>query len=101
MLLAALPGTGCSTRSSEMGVALRSRPRLEAEFRAYRGMEPHRAFAVAGDPEARFVTGNAHGRESQEIANEAALGVCELRRTDRRVEEPCRLYAVGDELVSH
>jgi hypothetical protein len=100
LLLPALPTTGCRTRSSEMGVELRSRPRLETEFRAYQSMQPHRAFAVAGDPEARFVTGNAHGRESQEVANEVALAMCEMRRADRQIEEPCQLYAVGDELVN-
>ncbi len=36
-----------------------------------------------------------HGREG----NDEALDACEQRRADRRIEDACRFYAMGDERV--
>jgi len=46
-----------------------------------------------------YVSGFAFAYPVQVLANDKALENCEERRADRRVEEECRLYAIGDDQI--
>jgi hypothetical protein len=62
-------------------------------------MPDERALALAGDPELRWVAGASSGHASLQEAEQEALAECRRRRAQRRMQDPCRLYAVGDEIV--
>lgn len=83
-----------------IGIPLPASTRFGREWRNYEKLGPHKALAVAGDPHGRYVSGYAFGRSSKGSSIEMALEACESRRRDRRIEEPCRLYAVGDHVLS-
>lgn len=72
---------------------------LEPLWRDYRALPPKRALAVAGDPDRVWVAGAAGGRASESEARSAALDECLERRLARRMQAPCRIYAVGDRIV--
>jgi hypothetical protein len=58
-----------------------------------------RAMAIAGDP-VRIWVGAAVGDEPTAAAAEAAaLAACREKRIAARIQTPCRLYAMGDEIV--
>jgi hypothetical protein len=63
-------------------------------------MPDEKAMALAGEPDNVWVAGAVGGRASREDAEAGALAQCRVRRQDRRMRAPCRLYATGDELVS-
>ncbi len=61
---------------------------------------PHqRAFAIAGDPDDRWVGVTVGGYPSPIDAEGEALRRCEHERSARRIEQPCRLYATGHRIV--
>jgi hypothetical protein len=68
-------------------------------WREYLDLPVERALALAGDPDSVWVAGAAGARATREEAEQSALATCEVRRKDRRMQAPCRLYAVGDEVV--
>lgn len=75
-------------------------PDLVHVWREYTSLPEQRAIAIAGDPERdRWVTGASGGQESLEEAEEEALAECRRRRAKRRMQDSCRLYAIGDEVV--
>ena len=80
-----------------MGVELRTTTQFEAEWRNYQNLNGLKALAVAGDLEGVYVSGFAWSYPIQDFANDEAMENCEKRRIDRRIEDPCRLYAEGDE----
>ena len=82
-----------------MGVPLRTTTQFESEWRSYQRLTGLKALAVAGDLNGVYVSGFAWGYPIQRLANQEALENCEERRRDRRVEDACRLYATGDDLV--
>jgi len=61
---------------------------------------PHqRAFALAGDPDGRWVGATVGGYRSPTEAEHEALRRCEHERSASRIEEPCQIYAVGHQIV--
>jgi hypothetical protein len=66
----------------------------------YQSMQSQRALAIAGDPSrTRWVAGVAAGRETMSEAKQTALQECAVRRQRQRMQDPCRIYAEGDEIV--
>lgn len=66
----------------------------------YTALPPQRALAIAGELRVdRWVAGASGGHATRREAEEAAIAECRRRRTLRRLQDPCRLYAVGDEVV--
>jgi len=82
-----------------MGVPLRETTQFESEWRSYQRLADLKALAVAGDLRSIYVSGFAFSYPIQALANDEALDACEQRRADRRIEDECRLYAIGDERV--
>jgi len=68
-------------------------------WRQFLEMPEERAIALAGDPEKRWVVGVSSGQASLEAAEELALAKCMEQRAQQRMQDPCRLYAAGDEIV--
>ena len=67
-------------------------------WRDYSSLPQHRAIALAGDlRRSRWVIGMAGGLPSSELAIEAALRSCQKQRGRRRMQDPCKIYAVGAE----
>jgi hypothetical protein len=95
---AALVVSGCISSGSPMGVTFKSRTQFEVEWSAYLEMAPHKAMAIAGDIDSQYVLGYSHAYPTEASAIDEALEACEERRTDRRMEAPCKLYASSDEL---
>jgi len=75
-------------------------PDLESTWRKYLALPAERALAVAGDPRRdRWVAGRSGGNATRDQAEAAALLECRRLRGIRRLQAPCLLYAVGDEIV--
>lgn len=72
---------------------------LESLWRQFQQLQPARALALAGDPERIWVAGAAGGQETEAEARALALKECGARRHERRILAPCRIYAVGSEIV--
>jgi hypothetical protein len=73
---------------------------LKRLWRQFLEMPEERALALAGDPKrGRWVAGASGGHASREEAESAALAECRKRRAQRRMQDPCRLYGVGDAIV--
>lgn len=68
-------------------------------WRSYQELPSQRALAVAGDPRRQWVAGMVGGEATSEDAQRVALEQCGQRRAARRLRVPCRIYAVGDEIV--
>ena len=69
-------------------------------WRDYRALPDQRALAIAGElRQDRWVAGASGGHARRQDAAEGALGECRRRREQRRLQAPCRVYAVGDEVV--
>lgn len=68
-------------------------------WRQFLELPEERALALAGDPERVWVAGVSGGHEFRTDAEASALGECQRRRALRRLQAPCRLYAVGNEIV--
>ena len=101
LLLAAAAGfAGCRSDAHPIGVPLNDRTRWESEWRSYQRFEGEKALAFAGDMQGQFVTGIAMGRATQAEAVKAAMDDCAQRRIDRRLTDECRLYAIGNEIVT-
>lgn len=73
-----------------------ARSKLWKQFSALAG---ERALALSGDPERVWIGAAVGGQASREDAEQAALEACRRRRIAGRLQTPCRLYAVGDEIV--
>src|SRR5262245_33692714 len=91
---AAPPAQGCAA-----GTAGAPPTELAELWRNYQALPAERALAVAGDPHRVWVAGVAGGEPTPDEAEFAALAQCRQRRAARRLQVPCRLYAVGDEIV--
>jgi hypothetical protein len=92
--------TGCGSFGTPMGVAFKTRTQFEVEWAHFLEFESDKALAIAGDIGSRFVLGYSFGYLTEDLAIEAAMEACELRRADRRIEDECTLYAVDDQLVA-
>jgi hypothetical protein len=75
-------------------------PELRSLWRDYRTLPAERALAIAGDPErSRFVAGAVGGLETRAGAESEALRECQRRRQRARIQDPCKMYAIGDEVI--
>jgi hypothetical protein len=73
---------------------------LEPLWREYRALPAERALAIAGELHFdRWVAGASGGHASRDDAEAGALRECGKRRAQRRMQSPCLVYAVGDEVV--
>jgi hypothetical protein len=96
-LLALVLVPACTTTSS--GPRFES-SQLAALWNDYSAMQGERALAIAGDLRLnRWVAGVAAGRETMSEAKSIALQECAVRRQRQRMQDPCRIYAEGDEIV--
>jgi len=69
-------------------------------WRDYRALPAERALAIAGElRHDQWVAGASGGHASRDDAEAAALAECSRRRAQRRMQAPCVLYAIGDEVV--
>ena len=91
---------GCSSDGQPIGMPVNDRTRWESEWKSYQRFKGEKALALAGDVEGQFVTGIATGRATQEEAVQAAMDDCAQRRSDRRLTDACRLWAIGNEVVA-
>jgi hypothetical protein len=100
-LLLAVASAGCRSRGGgAIGIPVNSRTQFESEWSTYLRLSGFKSLAVAGDLEGVFVSGFAHAYPIPQLAIDEALERCEERRADRRIADPCRTYAIGDELAS-
>jgi hypothetical protein len=74
-------------------------PGIASLWREYLALPPERALALAGNPDRLWVGAVAGGQASRVEAEQSALAECRKRRAIRRMQQPCRLYATGDEIV--
>jgi hypothetical protein len=75
-------------------------PELASIWRDYRALPAERALAIAGElRHDQWVAGVSGGHASSADAEAAALRECRRHRAQRRMQAPCLLYAVGDEVV--
>ncbi len=86
-----------------IGCASDGEPRADARFvrmwARYAELPRERALAIAGDPDRRWVGSAVGGRPTRAAAESAAFAECDQQRIERRIQQPCRLYAVGDDIV--
>jgi hypothetical protein len=99
LALCVLSLAGCFRSPRPVGVKLREQTRFESEWKGYLRLAPFKSLAVAGDLNGVYVSGFAQLSATRELAVEGALQHCRQRRLDRRIADPCRTYAVGDEKV--
>ncbi len=97
-LCAALLATSCAS-DSMLGTRIPPHSALDRIWRDYAGLAPKRALAIAGDPNRHWVGAAAGGAEAQADASDRALEECRRKRAQRRMQAPCLLYAVGDDIL--
>jgi hypothetical protein len=96
-----LAAGGCMrSGGSPMGIPLREMTRFESEWKNYQRLRNLKALAVAGDLNGVYASGFAYAYPVQALANDEALENCEERRVDLRIEDECRLYAIGNDRVT-
>ena len=99
-LLLAVAPAGCrSGGGGAIGIPVNSRTQFESEWSTYLRLSGFKSLAVAGDLEGVYVSGFAHAYPLPQLAVDEALERCEERRADRRIADPCRTYAIGDEIA--
>lgn len=72
---------------------------LEPLWRDFQELPLRRALVLAGDPQRLWVAGMAGGLPSQARAVAVATEQCRAKRKQRRMREPCLVYAVDDEIL--
>lgn len=73
---------------------------FDAEWNRYLAEGTPKAFVRAGDTGAPSASGYGVGLSSEAEAIESAIETCEARRGELRIESPCVLYAINDEVVA-
>jgi len=91
---------GCVARVDTIGLKLAERTRFEILWERYGRMPGNKAFALAGDPAGINATGFVYGLSSGEEARAKALDYCEERRIARRIEAPCVVLAIDDDVLA-
>ena len=74
-------------------------PEFLQVFKDYQGRPEHKAMALAMDAKGRFAHGVAARASTQAEANQEALAECARFTGQGGLQAPCRLYAVGDQVV--
>ena len=98
VICAALLATVCAC-GSVLGTRIPPHRGLDRIWRQYSELPPKRALAIAGDPNELWVGAAAGGAQAQVDASDRALEECRSRRAERRMQAPCLLYAVGDDIL--
>ena len=92
--------TACAGLISACATAPLPHRELAPVWRDYRALPAQRALAVAGElRHDRWVAGASGGHALRGQAEAEALRECRRRRMQQRMRAPCRVYAVGDEVV--
>lgn len=91
---------GCATGVDTIGLKLAKRTRFEVVWERYGRLPGNKAFALAGDPRGINATGLVYGMPSGEAARARALDYCEEQRVARRIESPCVLLALDDDVLA-
>lgn len=91
---------GCATGVDTIGLKLAERTRFEVVWERYGRLPGNKAFALAGDPQGINATGLVYGMPSGEAARARALDYCEEQRLARRIESPCVLLALDDDVLA-
>lgn len=91
---------GCATGVDTIGLKLAKRTRFEVLWDRYGRLPGNKAFALAGDPQGINATGLVYGMPSGEAARVRALDYCEEQRLARRIETPCVLLALDDDVLA-
>lgn len=91
---------GCGAGVNTIGLKLAERTRFEVLWDRYGRLPGNKAFALAGDPAGINATGLVYGLSSGEEAREKALDYCEEQRVARRIDAPCALLAVDDNVLA-
>ena len=90
----------CAVVFSDCATGPPLHPELAPVWRDYRALPEQRALAIAGElRHDRWVAGASGGHGLRGEAEAAALRECRSRRVQQRMQAPCRVYAVGDEVV--
>jgi hypothetical protein len=89
----------CVSEHGPIGLELRSSGRFDSEWSHYLKLETHKSLAFAGDVEGRYAIGYGFEQATLAEAMTAAIEDCNSRRRDKRIEDPCRIVAVDDELI--
>ena len=99
-VIVSLMFTGCTLGVDTIGLKLAKRTRFDIVWDRYSRLPGSKAFALAGDPAGINATGLVYGMSSGEEAGQKALDYCEEQRTVRRIEDPCALLAVDDNVIA-
>jgi hypothetical protein len=91
---------GCTTGVHTIGLKLAERTRFEVLWDRYGRLPGNKAFALAGDPAGINATGLVYGLSSGDEAREKALDYCEEQRLVRRIDAPCVLLAIDDNVLA-
>jgi hypothetical protein len=91
---------GCAAGVDTIGLKLAKRTRFEVLWDRYGELPGNKAFALAGDPAGINATGLVYGLTSGDAARAKALDYCEEQRVARRIDAPCVLLAVDDNVLA-
>lgn len=91
---------GCAARVDTIGIKLAEHTRFEVLWERYGRLPGNKAFALAGDPAGINATGLVYGLASGDEARAKALDYCEEQRVARRIDAPCVLLAVDDNVLA-
>jgi hypothetical protein len=96
LVLALLPLLGAACAAPPRSAP---HPGIESLWSGYLEMTDERALALAGEPDRVWVGAASGGHATRREAEESVLAKCWQRRAARRLQDPCRLYATGGEIV--
>ncbi len=68
-------------------------------FRLYLTQKPNKAFAYAADNSAKFTCRFSANSDTVSKALEVALKSCERRKKDKKIKEPCQIYAIDNTII--
>jgi len=91
---------GCAAGVDTIGLKLAARTRFEVLWDRYGRLPGNKAFALAGDPAGINAMGLVYGMGSGDEAREKALDYCEEQREVRRIDAPCVLLALDDNVLA-
>ena len=105
------PGTLASLATLLLGILLLAgcessgatpHPNLRRVWKDFLELPRERALAIAGDPRRNhWISDASAGHRTRDEATAAALEECARHRQLRRMQAPCEIYGVDDEIVWH
>jgi hypothetical protein len=100
VVVAGLFVAGCAAGVDTIGIKLAEHTRFEILWDRYGRLPGNKAFALAGDPTGINAMGLVYGMGSGDAAREKALDYCEEQRLVRRIDAPCVLLAIDDNVLA-